>query len=43
MFQCAAPGYVSALYEAAGLRSVAEWDVDVELVAAIACANTYGR
>ena len=26
------PGYVSALYEAAGLRDVTEWDVDVELV-----------
>jgi SAM-dependent methyltransferase len=32
MFRCAAPGYVSSLYEAAGLRDVAEWDVDVELV-----------
>ncbi len=32
MFRCAAPGYVSALYEAAGLRNVAEWDVAVELV-----------
>ncbi|HEX6934236.1 MAG TPA: class I SAM-dependent methyltransferase [Streptosporangiaceae bacterium] len=32
MFRCAAPGYVSALYEAAGLREIAEWDVDVELV-----------
>ena len=32
MFRCAAPGYVSALYEAAGLRHVAEWDIDVELV-----------
>jgi SAM-dependent methyltransferase len=32
MFRCAAPGSVSALYEAAGLREVAEWDVDVELV-----------
>jgi SAM-dependent methyltransferase len=32
MFRCAAPGYVSALYEAAGLRDVAESDVDVELV-----------
>ena len=31
MFWCAAPGYVSALYEA-GLRDVAEWDVGVELV-----------
>ena len=32
MLRCAAPGYVSALYEAAGLREVAEWDVGVELV-----------
>ena len=32
MFRCAAPGHVSALYERAGLRDVAEWDVDVELV-----------
>jgi SAM-dependent methyltransferase len=32
MFRCAAPGYVSALYEGAGLRHVEEWDVDVELV-----------
>jgi SAM-dependent methyltransferase len=32
MFRCAAPGYVSALYEGAGLRDVAEWDVGVELV-----------
>src|SRR5437660_840073 len=32
MFRCAAPGYVSALYEGAGLRDVGEWDVDVELV-----------
>jgi SAM-dependent methyltransferase len=32
MFRCAAPGYVSALYEAAGLRDTAEWDVPVELV-----------
>ena len=32
MFRCAAPGYVSARYEAAGLRDVAEWDVGVELV-----------
>ena len=29
---CAAPGHVSALYEGAGLRDVAEWDVEVELV-----------
>ena len=33
MFRCAAPGYVSALYERAGLRDVIEWDVGVELVA----------
>jgi SAM-dependent methyltransferase len=32
MFRCAAPGYVCALYEGAGLRDIAEWDVDVELV-----------
>jgi SAM-dependent methyltransferase len=32
MFRCAAPGYVSDLYDAAGLRDIAEWDVDVELV-----------
>src|SRR6478752_3208974 len=32
MYRCAAPGYVSALYEAAGLRDIAEWDVEVELV-----------
>ena len=32
MFRCASPGYVSALYEAAGLHDVAEWNVDVELV-----------
>jgi len=32
MFRCATPGYVSALYEAAGLHDVDEWDVDVELV-----------
>ena len=32
MFRCAAPGCVSDLYEAAGLRDVAEWDVGVELV-----------
>jgi len=32
MFRCSAPGCVSALYEAAGLRDVAEWDVGVELV-----------
>jgi hypothetical protein len=34
MFRCAASGYVSALYQAAGLREVAEWDVEVELVTA---------
>jgi SAM-dependent methyltransferase len=32
MFRCAAPGDVSALYEGAGLRDVAEWEVGVELV-----------
>ncbi len=32
MYRCASPGYVSALYEGAGLRDVDEWDVDVELV-----------
>jgi SAM-dependent methyltransferase len=32
MYRCAAPGYVSALYQAAGLRDVAEWDIGVELV-----------
>jgi ubiquinone/menaquinone biosynthesis C-methylase UbiE len=32
MFRCAAPRYVSALYERAGLRDVAERDVGVELV-----------
>src|SRR4029077_1703825 len=32
MFRCAAPGYVTSLYEAAGLRDVNEWDVGVELV-----------
>jgi SAM-dependent methyltransferase len=32
MFRCAAPGYVGALYEAAGLREVAEWNVGAELV-----------
>ncbi|HUS21307.1 MAG TPA: class I SAM-dependent methyltransferase [Aeromicrobium sp.] len=32
MFRCAAPGYVSALYEGAGLSDVVEWDVDIELV-----------
>jgi len=32
MYRCAAPGYVSALYEGVGLRDVVEWDVAVELV-----------
>ena len=32
MFRCAAPGYVSGLYDAAGLRDIAEQDVRVELV-----------
>ena len=37
MFRCAAPGYVSALYRAAGLREVAERDVGVELTYATPC------
>jgi ubiquinone/menaquinone biosynthesis C-methylase UbiE len=32
MFRCATQGFVSALYEAAGLRDVAESDVSLELV-----------
>jgi SAM-dependent methyltransferase len=32
MFRCAAPGMVSALYEAAGLHDVSEWDVALEQV-----------
>ncbi|MDX6283608.1 MAG: hypothetical protein QOH03_4679 [Kribbellaceae bacterium] len=32
MFRCAAPGYVPALYENAGLHDIAEWDVPLELV-----------
>ena len=32
MYRCAAQGCVSGLYEGAGLRDIAEWDVDVELV-----------
>ena len=32
MYRCAAAGYVSALYEAAGMRDIVEWDVGVELV-----------
>ena len=32
MFRCATPGAVSALYEAAGLRDITEWDVPVTLV-----------
>src|SRR4051794_22021074 len=32
MFRCAAPGHIGAVYKAAGLRDVAEWDVNVELV-----------
>ena len=32
MFRCAAPGWVSDLYEAARLQAVTEFDVDVELV-----------
>jgi SAM-dependent methyltransferase len=29
---CSAPGYISALYQDAGLRDIAEWDVEVALV-----------
>ena len=32
MYRCAAPGYVSSLYDAAGLHDIVEWDVGVELV-----------
>ncbi len=32
MFRCAAPGYVSDLYEGAGLRDIAEWVVHIKLV-----------
>lgn len=32
MFRCAAPGYVSALHEDAGLRDVGEWHGAVKLV-----------
>jgi ubiquinone/menaquinone biosynthesis C-methylase UbiE len=32
MYRCAAPGSVTGLYQGAGLRDVAEWDVEVELV-----------
>jgi ABC-type iron transport system FetAB permease component len=32
MFRCAEPGYVGALYRAAGLTDITEWDVAVELV-----------
>lgn len=32
MYRCAAPGYVRELYEGAGLHSIDEWDVGVELV-----------
>jgi SAM-dependent methyltransferase len=32
MYRCADPGQVSALYEAAGLSDVAEWEVGVTLV-----------
>ncbi|MFC8519697.1 class I SAM-dependent methyltransferase [Streptomyces sp. NPDC057257] len=34
MFRCAAPGYLSERYEAAGLRDIAEWNIPVELVTA---------
>jgi len=32
MFRFAAPDHLSAVYQAAGMHDVAEWDVDVELV-----------
>jgi SAM-dependent methyltransferase len=32
MYRCGEPRSVSALYEAAGLRDVSEWDVPIELV-----------
>ena len=32
MFRCAEPGCVGALYEAAGLHDITEWNVGVELV-----------
>jgi SAM-dependent methyltransferase len=32
MYRCAAAGYLNSVYEAAGLRDIADWDVDVELV-----------
>jgi hypothetical protein len=32
MYRCAAPGYVRGLYDGAGFRDIAEWDVGVELV-----------
>ena len=32
MYRCAAPRYVGDLYQAAGLRDVAEWDVGIVLV-----------
>ena len=32
MFRCAAPGYITSVYEQAGLREVSEWEVGVELV-----------
>jgi SAM-dependent methyltransferase len=32
MYRCAAQGYVSALFESAGLRDITEWDIGVALV-----------
>ncbi|HZN13717.1 MAG TPA: class I SAM-dependent methyltransferase [Acidimicrobiales bacterium] len=32
MYRCAAAGYLNSVYEAAGLRDIADWEVDVELV-----------
>jgi len=34
MYRCQAPGYIGALYEAAGMHDVVEWEVSVELVTA---------
>ena len=32
MYRCADPGYVSALYDAAKLHDIGEWDLHVDLV-----------
>lgn len=39
MFRCARPGYVSALYGAAGFGDITEWEVGVELVTATAAEH----